>query len=127
MSGRVSVDHLADAIAECLEEYADLTTEDLKKAVRKAGKTVKEEIQTHAPKDTGDYAKSWTVKATKETPRSLVMTVYSKNRYRLTHLLEWGHAKRDGGRVAGKEHIGPAAEKGEKDLMTDIERNLRNE
>lgn len=35
--------------------------------------------------------KSWTVKTTKETANSLEVTVHSKNRYQLAHLLEFGH------------------------------------
>ena len=53
----------------------------------------------YAPKRTGKYAKSWSTKKTKENSHSLEMTVHSKNRYQLAHLLEKGYAKRGGGRV----------------------------
>ena len=55
----VSVDGMADAIMEGLKEYADMATSDMKKAVRKSAKTVKDEISTNAPKRTGAYSKSW--------------------------------------------------------------------
>ncbi len=90
--------------------------EDVKQAVRNAGETVRKEVGANAPKDTGDYAKSWAVKKTKETSSSLTLTVHSKNRYQLAHLLEYGHAKRGGGRVEGKAHIAPAEEKGSPEL-----------
>lgn len=77
------IDNLANEIMEGLKEYADLASDDVKKAVRKAGNTVRKEISENAPKDTGAYAKSWSVKKTKETSNSLEVTVYSKNRYQL--------------------------------------------
>ena len=53
MSDRVTIDQMASAIMEGLTEYADLATNELKKSVKKAGKTVKDEISKTAPKDTG--------------------------------------------------------------------------
>ncbi len=126
MGRRISTDALADTVMEYLNEYADVSTEGMKKAVRKAGNTVKKEISANAPKDTGAYGKSWSVKNTKETSKSLEVTVYSRNRYQLAHLLEFGHAKRGGGRVAGKSHIAPAEENGIRQLELEIERSLRN-
>ena len=73
-----------------LTEYADLANESMKKAVKKTATEVKKEISANAPKDTGAYAKSWAVKKTKENSHSLEMTVHSKNRYQLAHLLEKG-------------------------------------
>jgi len=76
--------------------------------------------------NTGTYSKSWAVKNTKETANALEVTVYSRNKYQLAHLLEHGHAKRNGGRVAGKSHIAPAEETGIRQLEAEIERGLRN-
>lgn len=107
-----SIDDMADEIMKGLTEYADLADTAMKKAVRKTATSVKKEISENAPKDTGAYAKSWATKKVSENSHSLQMTVHSKNRYQLAHLLEKGHAKRNGGRVAGRPHIAPAEENG---------------
>lgn len=120
----VKIDNLANEIMEGLKEYADLASDDVKKAVRKAGNTVRKEISENAPKDTGAYAKSWSVKKTKETSNSLEVTVYSKNRYQLAHLLEHGHAKRGGGRVAARPHIAQAEQSAVETLDSEIAKAL---
>lgn len=124
MGDKCTIDNLAKTIMEGLQEYADLASEDVKTAVRKAGKSVKADIAANAPKCTGAYSKSWTVKTQKETANSLEVVVHSKNRYQLAHLLEHGHAKRGGGRVAGKPHIAPAEEKAIKELEEEITKKL---
>lgn len=106
------IDDMASEIMKGLTEYADLADTEMKKAVRKTATAVKKEISVNAPEKTGTYAKSWTAKKTKENSHSLEMTVHSKNRYQLAHLLEKGHAKRGGGRVSGRPHIAPAEENG---------------
>ena len=124
MGDKCTIDNLAKTIMEGLQEYADVASEDVKIAVRKAGKNVKAEISANAPKRTGAYAKSWTVKTEKETANSLEVVVHSKNRYQIAHLLEHGHAKRGGGRVAGIPHIAPAEEKAVKQLEENIMKKL---
>ena len=121
----VTVDHLAEAVMKGLTEYADVSTELVKQSVQQVSKEVKDEISSNAPKRTGAYSKSWTSKKTKENSHSLEMTVHSKNRYQLAHLLEKGHAKRGGGRVSGKPHIAPAEEHGVTSLQEKIERGLK--
>lgn len=120
----IKIDNLTQEIMNGLTEYADLATDELKQSVRKAGTTVRKEIAASAPKDTGAYSKSWTVKKTKETSNSLEVTVHSKNRYQLAHLLEHGHAKRGGGRVSAKPHIAQAEENAIETFEREIEKAL---
>ena len=108
-----SIDDMTKEIIKGLQEYSELADDEMKKAVRKTATSVKKEISANAPHDTGTYAKSWTSSKVKETSHNLQMTVHSRNRYRLAHLLEKGHAKRGGGRVQGKPHIAPAEKNGE--------------
>lgn len=116
---------MADAINEGLKEYATLASTEVKKAVRKSAKTVKEQIQSGAPSRTGRYKESWVATKQSESSQSLQMVVHSKNRYQLAHLLEKGHAKRGGGRVAGRPHIAPAEQAGIEQLQSLIEKALK--
>ena len=122
----IKIDDLAREVMKGLDEYADVTTEKVKKAIRKAGNTVRREIQENAPKNTGDYAKSWAVKKVRESSHTLELVVHSKHRYQLTHLLEFGHCLRNGGRTSAMPHIAPAEEKGIEQLEKQIERSIRN-
>ena len=125
MSQNVSIDNMDDVIMKELEKYANLATDDMKDAVKDTANSVKKDIESSAPVLTGRYKKSWKIKKIRENANSLDVLVHSSNRYQLTHLLEFGHAKRGGGRVAGKPHIEPAAEKGEQDLIKAIEEKLK--
>ena len=122
----IPVGNLADEVMKQLNEYAEITTDGMKKAVNDAGKTVRKEIQSGAPVRSGKYKKSWIVKKTAESATKLEVTVHSKNRYQLAHLLEHGHAKRNGGRTKAIPHIAPAEELGAEQLEQDIERMIRN-
>lgn len=117
MSRKVKIEQLSAEIVKGLQEYADLTTENMKKAVRKTANSVKKDISAGAPKNTGKYVKSWATKKTEEVNHRLVITVHSKKYYRLTHLLENGHALRNGGRTRAYPHIRPAENRGEEMLL----------
>lgn len=62
----------------------------------------------------------------RETSSSLELVVHSKNKYQLTHLLEFGHAKRGGGRVSARPHIATAEEKAVKVFEEEIKEAISN-
>lgn len=125
MSERVSIDELDSVIMEELEKYSKVATEDLKDAVKETAVSVRKDIQAGVPTDTGKYKKSWSVKNLHEDGDSIELVVYSRNRYQIAHLLEHGHAKRGGGRVAARPHIAPAEQAGNEKLVKTIEQKLK--
>ena len=125
MSRTVSIDEMDNAIMEELEKYADLAADELKAAVKETAASVRKDIQAGAPVDTGKYKKSWSVKNVREDSESIELVVHSRNRYQIAHLLEHGHAKRGGGRVAAKPHIASAEQRGNEKLVQTIEQQLK--
>lgn len=125
MSRNVSINEMGDAIMEELEKYSKLATDDLKAAVKETAASVRKDIQAGAPVDTGKYKKSWSVKNVREDSESIELVVHSRNRYQIAHLLEHGHAKRGGGRVAAKPHIASAEQRGNEKLVQTIEQKLK--
>ena len=123
---KTGVDNLSNRIIKELKTYADTTSEKVKEAVKNVSKTVKEDIENTAPKHTGKYAKSWAVKTLSETGSRLVLVVHSRNKYQLTHLLEYGHAKRGGGRVEARAHIAEAESKAVRNFEKEIEEAVKN-
>ncbi len=84
-----SIDNMAAEIMKGLTEYADLANESMKKAVKKNCHRGKKRNLRQCTKGHRLLTqKAGPVKKTKENSHSLEMTVHSKNRYQLAHLLE---------------------------------------
>lgn len=112
-------------IADALSEYADLSSDLMKETIDKVAKETVKELKATSPKRTGTYAKSWKQKTLNSTPLSLDKIVYAgKPGYRITHLLEKGHAKRGGGRVPGYPHIAKAERNAQDKIMQALKRKL---
>ena len=120
----IPIGQLSSEVMKIMEEYSKLTAEGTKKAVRKAGKTCKDEIQSGAPKDTGAYSKSYSIRTDSETSTGLHLTIHSPRFGWLGHLLENGHGLHQGGRARAFPHIAPAEEKSVSELEADIMRLL---
>ena len=111
---------LGKAIRKELQNYAKVEKKILNEAVKQATKEAVKELKTTSPKKTGDYAGSWRSKTEKKTTGDS-STIYAGNgEYRLTHLLEKGHAKRGGGRVSAIPHIKKVEQKAIKKLEDEV-------
>lgn len=108
----ISPDNLAAAIAEILADYRDVVNKDVQQVTKKMGAATRERVKQEAKGKnlvrTGRYLKSWRVKVTTKGDKTEATIYATAPRYRLTHLLEHGHATANGGRVSGQPHIGPA-------------------
>lgn len=114
---------LSDTILKIMDEYAGDAREVVSEACIKASKDAAKKLKQTSPKRTGKYAASWKSKTTAFTSLGVETTVYA-GRYRLTHLLEKGHAKRGGGRVAAIVHIKPVEEEAIRQVEEDIREGL---
>lgn len=117
----ISIDDLADTVAEALEEYRQDVVDGLKESIHDAGKTAVTLLKKTSPKDTGDYAKGWRKLTAYESESDLRIQVHNATNYQLTHLLEDGHANVDGGRTEEQPHIGPAADRAAELLDKDVQ------
>lgn len=100
--------NLAVSVSDVLSKYSDTVGEALEETIEKVAKQAKKDISSKAP-GSGKYAKSWRAKNT-GTRVSTEYTIYS-DKPGLPHLLENGHATRNGGRAKAFPHIAPVEEK----------------
>ena len=109
MSGTIKVkpEQLAAAIRKELESYSKAATEETKELIRETAKICKEEIQSASPVRTGKYRKGWSIKPLWEDNDSLREIVRNRSAWQLTHLLENGHEKKNGGRVQATRTSNP--------------------
>ena len=117
----IKADQLAQEIMKILDDYRDTTVDKMKEAVDKAAKQAVNELKTSSPKRTGAYAKDWAAKKDRKANKwAYGKVVYNKKHYRLTHLLEKGHRKVNGGMVAARPHIAKVEEKAINTLVEGI-------
>ena len=109
------------AIAEALAEYDQEIADATKRITDEVAKEAVDDLKKSSPKLTGSYRKGWRKKQSYADKRTKRNTVYNDTDYQLTHLLEYGHASRNGGRVRAIQHIAPVEQAAIEALQERIE------
>jgi hypothetical protein len=110
---KVSVDELSSTIEQELTIYSKSVTEGLKKQAKESMAQLVRDTKATAPvgKRKRHYKDSIRSRKESETERAVSYLWYVEgSNYRLSHLLENGHALRNGGRYAGTHFIANALE-----------------
>ena len=119
-NARVSIDQLSSAIVDTLKEYTEEVEEGLEDAKEEVSREGAETLKGTSPYRFGKYAKSWRAKKVGKA-----WVIHNAKHYRRTHLLEKGHAKVNGGRVAAIPHIAPVEEQVIKEYEKRVEKVIK--
>ena len=121
---------LTAAVDEILSEYGDEVFDVLGEAIKETSEEAMQDLRSVTkfyPKGnpTGTYSQSWEYKQVQVSRLKTEAVVYNENHYRLTHLLENGHALRRGGRTYGRvrayPHIAPINDKAQENVIKKVE------
>lgn len=107
MAVKIDSQSLADVISGYLEEYGDDVRDAIEASSKKVAKEVVKELKRGGSYGgTGEFNKGWTSK-TEQTRLGSATVVYNRTAPGLAHLLEFGHAKANGGRTRAFNFIAP--------------------
>lgn len=122
----IQPENLADEVQKLLNEYGDVVNDALKEAIEETAKEAQQQLRS---KNMGrklwkKYPKGWSVQI-KAGRLDVEGIVYNKDHYRLTHLLEFGHATRNGGRTKAFPHIADVNAFAQKDVLERLREKLQ--
>ena len=125
MAQKIQPAELTTAINEILNDYEGDVSEIVNKSITEVARdTTKQMKSAGSFGGTGKFKKSWTVKIEKKRLYTDA-TVYNK-KPGLTHLLEFGHVKQNGGRTKAFDFIAPVNDKVQTEVVRKIEEKLND-
>lgn len=113
----------AAAINDILDDYDKDVREVVNQSIAEVAKDAQKALKKSGDfRGSGKYKKSWAVKIEKKRIYTNA-TVYNK-KPGLTHLLEFGHVKQNGGRTRAFPHIAPVNDEVQSEVIKKIEEKL---
>lgn len=105
-----------------LGDYASQVKKQVEEAQDEVAQEAVDALKSASPRGrSGKYAKGWAMKR-----EGRAVKVYNKKHYSLTHLLEFGHATRDGGRTRAKVHIAPVEQQAIKSFESKVRKAVED-
>lgn len=114
-------------LGKVLTDYGQEVKDAVAAEIEAIAKEGVDELRGTSPQGaTGNYAKDWKVNKLGSLDRRRSRAViYNATEYRLTHLLEKGHATRNGGRTRAQPHIKPVEDRIINGLPARIEQKIK--
>ena len=125
----IKPDGLQKAVMNYLENYKENIDEDVIETVNEITKKARDELRQTSPRGKGTrsnpYYKGWAIKLSKRRNGTYHKVIWNKTNYQLTHLLEFGHVTRNGGRTKAIPHIRPIEQKYNVEFVDKLEKKIR--
>lgn len=133
MSKTIKPENLLKEIMKTLTEYKEDIEEEVEITTDTITREAVKELKDISPRGKGGrknpYYKGWARQKGKLNQGKYTIKIHNRTNYQLTHLLEFGHATRNGGRTKPIPHIRPVEEKYnekyEKTITTAIRRRSK--
>lgn len=129
MSKTIKASDLEKEVMKYLQEYKEDIEEEVIETVDEVTKKARDELKQTSPRGKGSrvnpYYKGWAIKLSKRKTGVYHKVIWNKTNYQLTHLLEFGHATRNGGRTRAISHIRPVEEKYNVEFVDKLNKNIR--
>ena len=125
----IKPEELNKVVMDYLKDYKEDIDEEVVEVVDEVTRKAKDELKQTSPRGEGSrtnpYYKGWAVKLSKKRTGVYHKVIWNRTNYQLTHLLEFGHATRNGGRTRALPHIRPVEEKYNVEFVDKLEKRIR--
>lgn len=126
-AGQVKPAMMQKAINEMLKDYNDDVREQFEEVLEDVAKEATKKLKADSRSlGWANYAKGWTNAGNMTQSKFAYQeyVIHNKSEYYLTHLLEFGHAKQNGGRTRAFPHIAPINDWAEQEVLEELQKRL---